>query len=171
MSDVKISSKLYYDAESPKKLFDKITQEESERFPGYDHLIFAKFKFLFKDKLGGEGWNKLARLSRMNDLYWSLLDIDFIIVFNKQIWEKMEIKQKITLMLHLLSKIKVYYKKSSGKRTLKKPEGEANFDITPTGRINYKIVAPDIEAFEKVSKRFSNEYDSLKELSMKSEEE
>lgn len=170
MSEVTMSSKIYYNAEAPEKLFKKITEEESEKFPGYEHLVFAKFKFLFKDTLSGNGWNKLVRLNRVNDLYWCLIDLDFVIVFNKKTWDKMDIKQKITLMLHVLSKIRVYYKTSSGKRTLKKPAGDVSLDITPSARINYKVIAPDIEAFENVSKRFSEQYDSLKELSMNSEE-
>jgi len=168
---VELSNDLYYEAKGPKQIFDKITKEESEKFPGFEHLVFAKIKFLFRDKLPGNGWNKLGKLQRVNDLYWSLVDLDFIVVLNRQLWDEMELKQKITLTLHLISKIKVYYKKSDGKRTLKRPDGEVNYDITPSGRINYKVIPPDVEVFESVSERFANEYNSLKELSISAEEQ
>jgi hypothetical protein len=168
---VELSNELYYDASGPEKIFDKITKEEAEKFPGFEHLVFAKIKFLFKDKLAGSGWNKLGKLNRVNDLYWSLLDLDFIIVLNKQIWDKMEIKEKVTLVLHVISKIKVYYKLSSGKRTLRRPSGEVNYDITSNGRINYKVIPPDVEVFESVSERFADEYNKLKELSIAEEKE
>jgi hypothetical protein len=166
MAEVALSNKLFYEAEAPYSIYKKIIGEKAEEFPGFDHLVFSKIKFFFKDTLSGTGWNKLGRIVRTNDLYWSLLDIDFIFIINKQLWDKMEIKQKITLILHLISKIKVYYKKSNGKKTLKKPDNsaDANFDITSSGRINYKLVSPDVETFESVSQKFSGEYNTLKEL-------
>jgi hypothetical protein len=172
MTEIKLSNKLFEEAEEAKFFYDKILS--SDKFQGFDHLVFAKIKFLFKDNLKGSGWNKLGRVIRVNDLYWSLIDTDFMIIFNKLLWGCMETQEKITLILHFLSKIKVYYKYVvGGKRSFKKPENksEANFDITPTGRINYKIVSPDIEKFQNLSEKFTDSYNSLQKLATNENEE
>jgi len=166
MSEVELSGKPYEDAPECDKAISTITS--SEKFPEHKHLLFAKIKCLFKENLTGYGWDNLGKVLKVNDMWWSLTGHDIIIVINKTIWDCLGTQEKMTLILHFLSKIKVFYKyNSKAKKTLVPPkEGDsANFDITFSGRINYKIVPPDIEEFEKVASKFGESYEKLKEAS------
>ena len=166
MSEVEISGRPYEDAPECEKAVSTIIS--SEKFPEHKHLAFAKIKCLFKEKLSGYGWDNLGKVMKVNDLWWSLTDLDVLIIVNKTVWSCLGTTEKMTLMLHFLSKIKVYYKyNSKEKKTLTPPKdgASADFDITYSGRINYKIVPPDIEEFESVASRFGESYEKLKQAS------
>jgi hypothetical protein len=164
--EIELSGKAFVPALSCDKVIDFILK--SEKFPEHKHLVFAKINSFFKEKMSGEGWNNLGKVFRVNDFWWSITNIDIVIIVNEEVWKNLATREKITLMLHFLSKIKVYYKyNNKRKKTLKPPsENEsADYDITFSGRINYKIVPPDIEEFENVSSKFKESYEELKKVS------
>jgi hypothetical protein len=69
----------------------------------YPHLVNAKLRCLFAEKLGGRGRAKIARMSLVSGLWKTITGEDFVLIVNWELWKGMPLVKRLAVLDHELS--------------------------------------------------------------------